>query len=128
MNEHALPMVLAEIAQVAGYDAAWAIAGARGGQEISLPRQPGRNHRLTRLVGAEAAVAICRHFRAEHRLRILVPMGSALRQAQRVNEVLDGGASVHGAAAALGVHKRTIYRYRAKRGATAQPSLFGEDD
>lgn len=123
MVEPGLPMVLAEIAEVAGIDAAWAIARARGGQEITLPVRPGKRHWLSELVGQEAAEKICTYFRADHRLRILIPMGSALRKRQHFNEVLASGASVHRAASELGVHRRTIFRHRAKRRGNG-PDLF----
>lgn len=136
MTEPGLPQVLAEIAEIAGVDAAWAIADARGGQEITLPATPSKDHWLTLLVGQEAASAICNYFRADHRLRLLIPMGSALRRRQQVAAVLNSAgrgkgerASVHQAAHELGLHKRTIYRYRAKQGgAREQDDGQGEMD
>ena len=46
-----LPGVLAEIAAVAGEDAALAVAAAHGGTQVYIPPAPARDHWLARLVG-----------------------------------------------------------------------------
>jgi hypothetical protein len=53
-----LPGILAEIADIAGEDAALAVAAARGGTQVYIPPSPDRDHWLSRLVGQQAARAI----------------------------------------------------------------------
>jgi len=118
-----VPAALAEIAEVAGWAAAWALADAKGGQEIFIPRSAGRKHWLTLLVGFEAANLICRHYRSDHTMRLLIPMASALRRERAMLLALEAGQSSNATAAALGVHKRTVYRRRAKlRGGQVEPT------
>ena len=50
-----LPPLLAEIAEVAGLDAALALASARGGSRITIPAHPRADHWFARAVGMEAA-------------------------------------------------------------------------
>ena len=54
-----LPGVLAEIAEVAGEEAALAIAKVRGGTQIYVPPVPENDHWLCRLIGREEAKAVC---------------------------------------------------------------------
>lgn len=61
-SEPSLPKVLAEIAEVAGREAALKVAAARGGTRVYIPRRARDKHWLPRLVGREAADRICRHF------------------------------------------------------------------
>lgn len=58
MASQLLPGVLGEIAEVAGDDAALAIAKVRGGTEIYVPPNPGPDHWISRLVGLDKARAI----------------------------------------------------------------------
>lgn len=55
----ALPGILAEIADVAGEDAALAIARVRGGTEVYIPPVPANDHWLCDLIGPERAAKVC---------------------------------------------------------------------
>ncbi len=59
-----LPLLLQEIAEVAGLPAALALAEARGGNRVYLPRpeQLDEDHWLVKAVGREAAIKICKHY------------------------------------------------------------------
>lgn len=110
----ALPSVLQEIADVAGVEAAWALARAKGGREIFLPKTVPARHWLVEIVGLEAAQKICSHFRGNHQMRVLVPMGKQ-PTAQQWAAALAAGMSRDEMAAALGVHIRTVSRHRARQ-------------
>ncbi len=118
-----LPAVLAEIARIAGIDAAWELAAAKGGQEVFIPRRCGAGHWLTELLGQETANKLCDYFRGNHVDRVLIPMGTPAQKARRLAQAMQEGLSVDKTAGRAGVHKRTIYRHRAR---TRQPSLFDD--
>lgn len=112
MNEH-LPSIIAEIAEVAGMDAAWALARAKGGQQVFIPAKAKPDHWLPRLVGMEAAEAICKHFSTNYRgVDILIPMAVAWRRHEILSKALSDGVPVDKAAALAGVHRRTVFRHR----------------
>lgn len=116
MNAHApLPAVLQEIAEVAGLDAAWAIARAKGGTTIFLPRRVGSRHWLSQIVGYETAQKICAHFRSNHQERLVVPMGVGTQRLERWHEAAQQDLSINETAEYVGVHVRTVSRYRARR-------------
>jgi FixJ family two-component response regulator len=122
-----LPQVLEEIAAVAGWPAAWAIADAKGGQDVFIPRRPGRNHWLSVAVGHELAMKICEHFRANHQSRVLIPRARMARASRAVLKAIEQGKTNNAAAAAAGVHERTVRRYRRRlrrSGRSPQGELF----
>ena len=121
-----VPLVLAEIASVAGWESAWALVRAKGGQEIFVPRHPGPRHWLSQIVGHAAAQQISAYYRDNHTSRLLIPMASALQRDKRFAEAIGAGHTVHETAAEIGVHKRTVYRHRArlKRANDRQGNLF----
>tara|TARA_B100000678_G_scaffold265672_1_gene249967 strand:+ start:651 stop:1034 length:384 start_codon:yes stop_codon:yes gene_type:complete len=90
-----LPGILAEIAQVAGEDAAQAIAAERGGTEIYVPPAPAADHWLSRLVGHARALAIGEHLTCGiGGARVEVPLGNHGHQAQarrQVDAMIDAG-------------------------------------
>ena len=55
----ALPGILADIAEVAGEDAAIAVARVRGGTPIYVPPVPSADHWLSELIGHDRAIAVC---------------------------------------------------------------------
>lgn len=116
-----LPEVLAEIAEVAGSDAAWQLAAARGGRDITIPKNGDPPAWLVDLVGKEAAGRICQHYRSNHVFRVLIPLGSAIERQRRFADGMAQGLSVERTAGLLGVHKRTVYRHRRK---DREPGLF----
>ncbi len=109
-----LPQVLAEIAEVAGIEAAWELAGAVGGTYVHIPsRQMPDDHWLVELVGREAADKIAAHFAGDNaRLRLLIPMARDAQRRQRLVKALEAGMSAPDAAASAGVHVRTAHRAR----------------
>lgn len=112
-NGSNLPGTLAEIAEAAGVDAAWAIAGAHGGTTVYIPREAVEGHWLTELVGMEAAQKICKHFRvANTGARILIPIARQGEQRRRLIKALQSGMSAPQAALHAGMHERSAFRAR----------------
>ncbi|WP_279480287.1 hypothetical protein [Aureimonas sp. SK2] len=119
-----LPGILAEIAEVAGEAAALAVADAKGGRQVWIPKTATPGHWLVDAVGLEAAEAICRHFLQSNadgkevgRLRILIPQGPAgsIRRARRkMIDAIEAGASARDAARVAGLHERTAWRMKAR--------------
>lgn len=121
-----LPQVLREIAEVAGTPAMLQLAHQVGGTEITLPAPDrlGPDSVLSRLVGLEAAGAICRHF---GRGKLAIPLGPTAGQARTraaIARRLEAGESAVRVARGLHVHERTVRRVRARR-RDDEPDLFG---
>lgn len=113
----ALPGVLAQIAQIAGREAALALALACGGQQLYVPR-PDRldaSHRLVVAVGPAAAGEISAHFAGE---MLKVPM--ARREAAR--HLAENGLSRADIATRLGCSRRAVQRYLQTG---VQPTIVG---
>ncbi|MEC9342670.1 MAG: helix-turn-helix domain-containing protein [Pseudomonadota bacterium] len=112
-----LPSVLAEIAEVAGLDAALKMAEARGGTEIYIPAAVGDDHWLTKTVGREAAERICEHFTGSGpgcRLELpLGPAGSAAKIRAKVDRLIAQGKSEREIALATGYSGRGVRLRRA---------------
>lgn len=120
-----LPVVIAEIEQVAGYDVALKLAQAKGGQTVYIPAEASEGHWLTDIVGLEAARKICDHYRvANTGAKLLIPMAKQAVQKRRLVEALEAGASAPAAAAAAGMHERSAYRTRKRLKDGRQGSLF----
>ena len=110
-----LPGLLAEIA---GLEAALALAEAKGGTRAYFPAFAKPDHWLTQCVGYEAAVKICDHFRVGHAsgYRELIPLGPATSLAKRrrmIARLTGEGVSADKIARQLGVHERSVRRARA---------------
>ncbi len=124
MSQVRLPKLLAEIAEVAGLDAALKLAAARGGTEIYVPRRASEDHWLAATVGMEAAERICRQWSAE---RIMLPVGTTAQARATVDRMIADGRSVTEIALACGWTTRGVERRRAKRrsgGDDRQGNLF----
>ena len=103
----ALLGVLAEIAEIAGREAALALSLASGGCSIYIPR-PDRicpDHRLARAIGIEAARAVAERFHGEI---VEVPMA---RRAL-VRDFARRGVSTAAIAERLKLSRKTVRRYR----------------
>lgn len=113
-----LPGVLFEIAQIAGEDAALAVAAAVGGTRAYFPGKVGTDHWLAVAVGLEAAQKICRELVAgQTGLEIGVPLGpSGTRSttAQIIAKAFEDGEIVANAARLARVDERTVRRHFAK--------------
>lgn len=128
-----LPGVLAQIAAVAGEEAALAIARARGGTQIYVPPAPGPDHWLSQLVGSEAASAIGEALADGHAgVRIdlpLGPTGAVARQAAARNAQMDAmiaaGRSERDIALATGYTVRSVRRRIARVGRPVDDRQLG---
>lgn len=117
MSNSSLPLVIAEIAEVAGVEAAWAMSQAFGGQTIYIPRESSPGHWLTELIGIEAATKICKHYRAGNAgVQVLIPLAKNHAAKQRLIKALEAGMSATQAASVAGMHERTAFRTRKKLG------------
>ena len=106
-GEAVLPGVLAEIAEIAGRDAALKLALAEGGKSIHVP-QPGHlqpAHPLCRATGPGAAKKIARQFAGES---LYIPMA---RRAL-AKHLCGQGVPVAEVAGKLGISKSAVRRYR----------------
>lgn len=126
-----LPALLAEIAQVAGLDAALKLAEARGGTEIYVPAEAPAGHWLAETVGLEAAAAICAHFTGSGPgCRLELPNGPAGSFAQirrKVDRMIAEGKSEREIALACGYTGRGVRMRRARaRDALEQEDLFSK--
>lgn len=131
---NSLPGILADIADIAGFEVAYEIARSHGGTRVSIPPRAVEGHWLTELVGFETADKICQGLATldpDGRLRgvqhEVIPKGPAavLRAARRqARNALARGASVREAARISGLHERTIWRMKADEDDDAQGSLF----
>lgn len=126
-----LPQVLADIARIAGEEAARRVAGAVGGTRVYIPPAPGPDHWLSKLVGEEAARKIADHFGAGFPARIDIPLGDAgfiASQQAKIDAMILAGRSERDIALACGYTGRTVRRRRARlREArdSGQGDLFG---
>lgn len=109
-----LPGILAEIADIAGEDAALAVAAARGGTQIYIPPSPPRDHWLSRLVGHQAAKAIADRLTCGvGGMRVdlpLGPKGHAARQRAKVDRMIHDDRSERDIALATGYTVRSVRR------------------
>ena len=128
-----LPGILADIAEIAGNDAAYKIASAVGGTRVSIPPRAIEGHWLTKLLGYDQADEICRGLATldpDGKLRgvrdEIIPRGPAAilsAARRRAFEALENGKSARDAARISGLHERTIWRMKAKED-DDQGSLF----
>ena len=121
MKETLAPL-LAEIAEVAGLEAALAIATARGGTIVNIPTGKRKSNWLIDCVGPEAAEKIAAHFTSGHmrlQLDIPLPPTNSYRQFIRqrvalINKALTETNSVQKAALMSGTPRRAIQRHKAR--------------
>lgn len=142
-----LPQVLAEIAEIVGREAALRLAIDRGGQQVFIPASVDADHWLAKLIGLDAAMALCAHFRigsaeqtAQARFNgvyLLIPLAAQVRRNARLRMLIEQGLTDRQIIRMTGLHTRTISRHRArlraeKRGlasnhvTSGMPALEGE--
>ena len=110
-----MPAVIAELIEVAGAEAAWALVRARGGTTVYLPASADPDHWLVQAVGAEAAAKICRHFAAgSSGLHLSLPTAGMRSPRAVLVRALQAGASASAAALEAGMTERSAYRHRAR--------------
>jgi hypothetical protein len=108
-----IPAAVAELAEVAGWDAAWALVRAKGGTTVFLPRRVQSGHWLVEIVGLEAARKICAHYRSSHQMRLTIPMAARRTKRQRWAEVaMREDLSLAETARVMDVHERTVTNWR----------------
>ena len=122
-QSHGLPGVLGEIAEIAGLNAAMAVAETVGGTRAYISRRPGPDHWLTRAVGPEAATLIANHFTTGRTgIEIEFPLGSAgsynrerRQRARRLIELTERGLFTAAIARQLGITDRAVRQFKARR-------------
>lgn len=120
MNDRlGLPEVIAQVAEVAGLDAARLLAHEKGGQVVYIPGRMTANHWLAKLVGFTAASKIAErysHMNREGRRvgqHLLIPMAK-VRKAELLVRAIEAGGTNNKIAAMTGRHERTVRRTRTK--------------
>lgn len=115
-----LPPLLSEIADVAGVNAALAIADARGGERVTIPAKVKPGHWLVQVVGMEAAEKISAHYRIGYGgtggASLTLPLGPASNPSQirrRLDQMILDGVSADKIARVLRVHRTTVFRRKA---------------
>lgn len=102
-----LPGVLAQIADVVGYDVAMSIAADHGGTQVHFPAVPGPEHWLSQLIGESEAASFTKRLTASFGLQIEIPFRPiAVHENDKGglgSEVLDDLAQVIGEQAAFGL-------------------------
>lgn len=113
-----LPQVLADIARIAGEEAARRVAGAVGGTRVYIPPQPGPDHWLAKLVGQEAAQKIADHLTAGPLgARVDIPLGDTgfmSSQQARIDAMIMAGRSERDIALACRYTERGVRKRKAR--------------
>lgn len=113
-----LPGILADIAAVTDEATALKMAREFGGRRIKLPRRPGPNSAISKLVGAAAAAVIVGEIGYGD---IYIPCGTERGGAGRrelAARLLDQGLSHPEVAKRVDVSQRTVERVSSKRNRT----------
>lgn len=125
--DNSLPGLLAEIAEVAGLEAALQVAGSRGGILSYFPARPKENHWLSLCVGPEKAQVIAAHLASGHGgVELLVPIGpskSKIARWRKIRDMIEAGHSKRVIARVCGVHERTVQNHRNNKVVTLNASL-----
>lgn len=113
MRQHlALPALLAEIAEVAGVEAALALARERGGRRAHFIRNPKPGHWLSLLIGHDAAKAVGGHLCGSNAsIELTVPMGPCRRDVARwvvIAQMIADNCSNAEIARKTGCHYKTV--------------------
>ncbi|MGL5447463.1 MAG: hypothetical protein ACRDBL_09155 [Rhabdaerophilum sp.] len=119
MREH-LPALLAEIADVAGLDAALAIAQAKGGINARFCSRLGPENWLVEAVGMEKAKVISDHFTSGRgRIEFDIPLGptssykqAMLARARAMQRALASGETTNHTARSVGITRRSVQRFK----------------
>ncbi len=119
MNERLFfPPLLNEIADVIGAHATLKLVEARGGSLTYIPATAPDGHWLVGAIGRDAADKLCAHFRTGcGGMDIMMPLGSlsiTMKRRQAAEQMTREGVSRSDVARRLGIHTRTVQRYRAR--------------
>lgn len=130
MNQNlSLPALLAEIAEVAGLEAALALARAHGGTRAHFLRDPKPTHWLSQLIGHEAAQRVGRHLCAGASIELTVPMGPQRRDVMRwvaVARMIADNCSNAEIARKTGCHYKTVQAIRNGKRKTIAGAIAAE--
>lgn len=117
----ALPGILAEIAEIAGLDAALKVAEAKGGTVARVPSRVRAENWLVKAVGMEKAQAIAAHFTSGRGIDLLIPLGPTgsykrdmARRAEAYHRALASGANTQQTARLVGVTRRSVERFKGR--------------
>jgi len=111
-----LPPLLDEIAELAGLEAALALASHAGGERryFPTPDRLDEKHWLVEACGPEAAALLAQRFGGDNVEIPRGPQGNAAQLAKRIREMIAAGASSNDIARTTGVVFRTVTRHRAR--------------
>jgi hypothetical protein len=125
-----LPALLREIAEATDYATAVKVARARGGRRAYIPTRPKEDHWLVEAVGFEAArkigEALCP---ACGGLEFEIPVGThdtTANTASQVERLTLSGLSKRATAEAMGLHHRTVQKYRSRLRAEGRIPALGD--
>jgi hypothetical protein len=124
-----LPMILRQIAEESSLEAALALAAAKGGTRVYVPRRLPAGHWLVGCMGQAGAEALCRLYGGES---IVLPADPRRGQRARVRAIrrgIDDGLSADDIALAANVTRRQIFWHKARmrsRPAIRQKDLFDD--
>lgn len=112
-----LPGILADIAAVAGDEAAVLVAKVAGGRRVYIPRPAGlrAGHWLVEAVGPDRARLIADLLGGGEVDLPLGPGGSRARTTRAIHRALDNGLSVTAIVRLTGVDDSTVWRHKARR-------------
>lgn len=120
MRDH-LPGLLAEIAEIAGLEAALKVAEAKGGNVARFASRLTPENWLVKAVGMEVAQKISAEITSGRGIDLLVPLGPTgsykrdmQRRAGAYHQALANGAKISQIARQVGVTRRSVERFRAK--------------
>lgn len=123
-----LPLIMQDIAAVAGIDAAWDMVRAFGGRMVYIPGRIENAEWLIEIVGEDAAEKIINHFTTRQAgARILIPLAKESERRQRLLKALHDGMTADGAAAVSGMHVRSAWRAKKRIKDERQTSFFDGD-
>lgn len=121
MREH-LPALLAEIAEVAGLEAALAIAAAKGGIPARFCSRLGPENWLVTAIGREKAELLSEHFTSKRgRIEFDIPLGptGSYKQQQQaraaaMQRAIENGQRTTHTARGIGITRRSVQRFKAR--------------
>lgn len=110
-----LPQLLAALAEAIGVEAALALADARGGQRVHVPKSIDAGHWIARAIGARRAEELARAYGGESLDLPAARTGSTLAARRRCDRALAEGASLNQAVAASGLTRRGVQWRKANK-------------
>lgn len=120
-----LPGAIVEMAEIAGLQAALAIASARGGNRVYIPAKADDDHWLVQLIGRPAADKLMTYYATG--VEIDMPRGPTGLRAEtwrRLHRMIDEGCTSTQITRALGISRDMVKHHKAKlRSTYVSPQL-----